>query len=170
MESNRKVLVIDDEPNVLNIVSRFLTSKDFMVAAAPNGDEGMRLFSRFSPNIVLVDIRMEGKNGFEVMEAISKEKPDFPIIVITGSNDVKDALRAMELGAWDYIIKPMIDIEELYLRLLKAFEKLDLLEQNRKHKEYLEQEIKVRTEKLESRIKELEEQLEKMVEEKGKKC
>ncbi|NPV01538.1 MAG: response regulator [Brevinematales bacterium] len=169
MESNRKILVIDDEPNVLNVVSKFLTTKDFMVAAAPNGDEGMRLFERFSPNVALIDIRMEGKNGFEVMEAITRQKPDFPIIVITGSNDVKDALRAMELGAWDYIIKPMIDIEELYQRLQKAFEKLDLLEQNRKHKEYLEQEVKVRTEKLEARIAELESLLEKKEEANGKK-
>ncbi|OHD53885.1 MAG: hypothetical protein A2Y33_05225 [Spirochaetes bacterium GWF1_51_8] len=166
MEITRKVLVIDDEPNVLNIVSRFLSSKDFTVAAAPNGDEGLKMFKRFSPDAVLVDLKMEGMTGFEVMESITKEYPNYPVLVITGSNDVKDALRALQLGAWDYIIKPMIDFEELYQRLLKAFEKLDLLEQNRKHKEYMEQEVRIRTEKLEARVKELEDQIDNL----GKKC
>lgn len=103
-----KVLVVDDEPDILDLVELTLLSEDFDVITATNGAEALAAAAAEAPDLVLLDVSMPDLDGFEVMQAL-RENPatrDIPVIMLTARAQISDKLRGLSSGADDYITKP----------------------------------------------------------------
>ena len=114
MEQGAKVLVVDDEPNVLRSLVQYLTIEDFEVETASNGIEALEKVDSFSPELILLDVMMPGMDGFEVLDKV-KEKPghkDTPIIMLTAKDQSSDVLKGYQSGATSYLVKPF-NLDEL---------------------------------------------------------
>ncbi len=107
-KNKRHILVVDDEPTWLQILSRFLTTRGYAVHTAQSGTEALRELTGFTPDLILSDVRMPDMNGFELLESIKKlPATKFTPVVLLSAIDDYDARKiAKELGALDYLVKP----------------------------------------------------------------
>ncbi len=96
---NPVILTIDDEESIRESFKLFLEDYDFDVIEAGNGAEGMEIFRQQHPDLVLCDLRMPGVDGLDVLEAIQKESPETPLIVVSGTGIIGDAIEAIRKGA-----------------------------------------------------------------------
>ena len=110
-----KILVIEDEHSLRKTIAAYFADRGHQVLEAENGQTGVKLFLLETPDIVFTDLRMPVRGGFFVIAEITKADPDTPVVVISGTGVMEDAIRAMRLGARDYVIKPIFDLEELTL-------------------------------------------------------
>ncbi|MFH2059440.1 MAG: response regulator [Pseudomonadota bacterium] len=162
-EDNGIILTIEDNPVIRQGIAGYLEYLDFIVLQAENGRIGLEIFHREKPDLVLVDLRMPEVDGLEVLAEVTQTAPETPIIVVSGTGVIGDAVEALRLGAWDYILKPIQDMAIIEHSINKALERSQLLAENRRHQEYLEKEIKKRTAELEqSNIKLLKELTERV--------
>ncbi|HCF05263.1 MAG TPA: hypothetical protein DEU72_03320 [Desulfomicrobiaceae bacterium] len=120
-----KILIIDDEKPTLKMFSLFLEVYGFAILTAESGEEGLELFERERPEIVLTDIKMPGMDGIEVLREIKRRSPTTEVIVITGHGDMDLAIQALNLDAADFINKP-IQRQSLEQALSRARERLSL--------------------------------------------
>jgi anti-anti-sigma factor len=102
-----KILVIDDEKPTLKMFRLTLMAYGYEVLTAENGQEGLKVFDRERPHIVLTDIKMPGMNGIEVLRHLKQIDPAVEVIVITGHGDMDLAIQALNLDATDFINKPI---------------------------------------------------------------
>lgn len=102
-----KILVIDDEIETCNVLSEFLKRKKYDVSIATKGEEGISKVESDKPQVVLLDIRMPGMDGMEVLRRIKQMNKDIDVIMITAVNEEEIGKEAMKLGAFDYITKPI---------------------------------------------------------------
>ncbi len=138
MESNRRnrVLVIDDEPNIRFMLNEMLSSEGFEVALANGREEALQHLGSGRFDAAICDIKMPDVNGLDLLREMLDTDPYMQVVMITAYTSREDALKAMEIGAYDYISKPF-DIKELRELVFKAIEKRHLLEENRELKEEL---------------------------------
>ena len=122
----QKILVIDDEKPTLMMFRLTLSAQGYEVFTAENGQEGLEVFGRERPGIVLTDIKMPGMNGVEVLKRIKAIDPSTEVIVITGHGDMDLAIQALNLDAGDFINKP-VQRELLEQALTRAQERRKLL-------------------------------------------
>ncbi|MFH1982136.1 MAG: response regulator [Pseudomonadota bacterium] len=134
------LLLIDDEPDNLRLLSLSLRSDGYTVATALSGEAGMAVFEKTTPDIVLTDIRMPGMDGIEVLRQIKAASPDTEVIIITGHGDIDLAIEALQLGASDFINKPVND-QALAVALKRAEERLDIRRQLRAYTTGLEETV-----------------------------
>lgn len=111
----KKVLLVDDEENIVDVCSRYLVREGYEVIAAINGKEALQQYDAFHPDIVILDIMMPEMDGWEVAEKM-REYHDTPIIMLTALGQEKDRIYGLTLGADDYITKPFSP-RELLLRV-----------------------------------------------------
>lgn len=113
-----KVLVADDDKNIIDIIRDSLNPDIFEVVEALNGKEALGMVFAESPDILILDIMMPGMDGYEVCEELRKQNAtkDLPIIILSAKTSVEDKLKAMDIGISDYIGKPF-DIRELEARI-----------------------------------------------------
>lgn len=123
--AHEKILVIDDEKPTLKMFRLFLDVYGFDILTAESGEEGLAVFEREKPDIVLTDIKMPGMDGIEVLQEIKKRSPATEVIVITGHGDMDLAIQALNLDAADFINKP-IQRQSLEQGLTRAQERLKL--------------------------------------------
>ncbi len=135
-----QLLLIDDEQSNLRVLSLSLRSDGYEVITATNGSEGVEIFKKHLPDIVLTDIKMPGKDGIEVLKEIKDIEPDAEVIIITGHGDIDNAVEALKYGASDFINKPISD-EVLSIALDRAREKLKIKRQLKQYTDHLEKEI-----------------------------
>ena len=102
-----KVLVIDDEPSIVELFTDYLTGQGFDVISADGGEEGLDRLRLDSPDIVLLDMRMPGLDGLETLRRIRKVNLGVPVLMISGNDDLTAAKEAIALGAFDYTLKPV---------------------------------------------------------------
>lgn len=116
-----KILVADDEESLRMVLRNALRQRDYDVECAADGREAWKLIENAKPpyDLLLVDIRMPGLDGFEILEKTRKMKPVPPVIIMTAQDTMKNAVTAMKQGAFDYLAKPF-DIDELDLVVRKA--------------------------------------------------
>ena len=154
-EAEIKVLIIDDEPVIRQVFTYYLEDKEFTVLTAENGRIGMEIAERERPQIILTDLRMPEAGGLDVLKFIREKGLDIPVIVISGANRLDDAVNALRLGAWDYLIKPVQDLSILSHTINKSLEKARLIRENTLYKEHLEELVQERTRELEIRNRQL---------------
>jgi DNA-binding NtrC family response regulator len=114
-----EILVVDDEDMILFVLVHLLRVHGFTSRTATRGDEALRMFRERRPDLVIMDIRMPGMNGFEVLDAIREVDADVPVILMTALSGVRDAVAAMKAGAFDYIAKPF-ENEEMIATVRRA--------------------------------------------------
>ncbi len=114
-----KIVVIDDEEDIRQVLSVVLSDAGFEVATAADGEDGLRVCSKFLPQIVMTDIRMPKIDGIQVLESLKKTHPEIEVIVLTAFGEIQQATRALELDASDYITKPLSD-DVLFIALKRA--------------------------------------------------
>jgi two-component system copper resistance phosphate regulon response regulator CusR len=110
------VLLVEDDPRIREIVERGLGARGFVVSSAPDGGSGVDLALKLDVDLVLLDLRLPGKAGLEVLEEIREGKPRLPVIALTALDDVSSKVGGLEAGADDYVTKPF-SIEELAARV-----------------------------------------------------
>ncbi len=150
--SLKKILVIDDEIYIRDSVVGFLEDFGFEVRDAENGRIGLEKFESWQPDLVLCDLRMPEMDGLEVLAAVTKKNTKIPIIIVSGAGNISDTVEALRLGAWDYIIKPIQDMNVLYHAVNKAFERAAFIKEKHQYRKDLEtanKELKVSLETLE---------------------
>jgi signal transduction histidine kinase len=150
------VLIIDDEPIIRETIAVYLEDSGFVPFEAENGRIGLEVFRRERPDIILVDLRMPEVDGLDVLNIITEESPETPVIVVSGTGVLQDVVEALRMGAWDYVTKPIADMAVLEHAVTKALERAKLMVENRKYRQHLESEIKKRTSELEERTRALE--------------
>lgn len=101
-----RILVVDDEEPVRDVPCEYFESQGFGVEAAPDGEAALAALGRLRPDLVLLDVRMPGIDGVEVLRRIRRADPDVPVIMVTANEDVALAKEMLKLGAFDYVAKP----------------------------------------------------------------
>ena len=134
-----KVLIIDDDENVLFSLRNFLEDRYYEVVEAVDGKKGLDLFYVSNPDLVLVDLRMPEVDGLDVLFHITKDSPQIPVIIISGVGAIGDAVEALRLGAWDFILKPIHNMVFLEHALRKVLERANLRKQNIIYQKELEE-------------------------------
>ncbi|MHB8121006.1 MAG: sigma-54-dependent transcriptional regulator [Desulfuromonadaceae bacterium] len=117
------ILVVEDEHYVRESLTAYLDDIGYSVLAAENGQIGLERFRSQHPDIVMTDLRMPVMDGFALVEAIAAESEFTPIVVVSGAGAVDEAVRAMRMGAWDYLSKPIVNLEELQITLERSLER-----------------------------------------------
>ena len=117
-----RILVIDDNPAIVDILVTFLRGKGYGMLGALTGDEGLKLVSVSRPDLVLLDILMPGMNGIEVLKRIRSINPTTKVIIVTGNADFRLAREALELGAVAYVDKPfdLADLKRMVALALRS--------------------------------------------------
>jgi len=121
----KKILLIEDEEIMVNLLQKKLTQEGYEISVARDGEEGLKLIREAVPDLVLLDIIMPKKGGFEVMEVMQKDKnlKNIPVIIISNSGQPVELDRAKELGAKDWLIKTDFDPQEVLDKVVKQIGK-----------------------------------------------
>lgn len=122
----KKLLIIEDDPDLRNIISEFFHENDFKVISSPDGINGIKLAKENKPDVIICDLHLPGIDGFKVKEILAEDKNTYaiPFIYLTGNKEINDIRHAMELGADDYIIKP-VKVRDLLNLVLKRLERIN---------------------------------------------
>lgn len=116
-----RILIVDDDEDFRFTVSNILRDEGYEVIVANNGMRAFKAIKRYSPNIALLDIKLPDMDGMKILEKIKKVNKDLSVIMITAYGGINEAVKAMKLGAFDYIPKPF-DNRELIIRIKKAIQ------------------------------------------------
>ncbi len=104
---NKTILIVDDEKDLCTILSDSLSRDRYRVVTAFNGKMGLQLVKKEKPDLILLDIKMPGMDGIEVLRKIKKMKKEIVVIMFTAYGTLETARKAMKLGAYDYVTKPV---------------------------------------------------------------
>ena len=124
------LLVVDDEPKILQVVGGILQDEGFEVLTAPDGEAALKIVPEESPDLVLLDIALPGMDGLEVLQELKRRYPLLPVIMISAYGTVENAVKATRLGAYDFIEKPP-HAEKIILTVQNALDMARLTEENR---------------------------------------
>ena len=128
MENNKKhILVVDDDDRIRNLLKDYLNNNNFLTSSAKDGNEALEKISVFEFDLIVLDVMMPGKSGFELTKEIKKDN-DIPVILLTAKGEVENRIKGLEYGADDYLGKPF-EPKELLLRInniIKKKQKADI--------------------------------------------
>lgn len=140
-ETRAAILIVDDEEMIRNILCRKLQAEGYYCVTAADGKDALNKVFMQDFDIVLLDIKMPGVSGIELLPKILVDHPDTGVVMVTAATDVDIAVKAMKLGAYDYVAKPF-DMQDLVIRIEKALERRKLLLENREYHLRLEDKLK----------------------------
>ena len=132
------ILLVDDEPEILELLQRQLEARDFTVFTAESGDAALEVLKSTSIDILVTDVRMPGMDGITLLEKAQSHHTSLQSVVITGHGDLDTALRAMRLGAYNFLLKP-VGVSELEITLKNCLEKIRLKKKVSLQQEELQQ-------------------------------
>ncbi|MCG8552479.1 MAG: response regulator [Desulfobacterales bacterium] len=132
------LLIIDDEISIRESLADLFEDQGYQVFTAENGHVGLDLFFKKNVDVVITDLLMPVMDGLEVMRTIHEADPDQPMIVISGAGKKQDVIQALQMGAKDYISKPIIDLDIIIHVVKKVFENRRLTLENKAYSERLE--------------------------------
>ena len=118
---NFKILLVDDEEEFVTTLAERLELRGLQARAALNGEDALQMIEADTPEIVILDVLMPGLGGLEVLRRIKAKYPKIPVILLTGRGSEKEGIKGTELGAFDYLMKPL-NIEELIKKMQEAIE------------------------------------------------
>lgn len=113
--NKQKILIVDDDENIAELISLYLTKECFDTKMVYNGEDALRAFDTYQPNLILLDLMLPGIDGYQVCREI-RAKSNVPIIMLSANGEVFDKVLGLELGADDYMMKPF-DSKELVARV-----------------------------------------------------
>ena len=114
------VLIVDDDPLVLTVMAEYLSKTGMTTAVASSGQQALEQFSDMNPDVIVADLRMPVMDGLDLLESVKKSGSSVPVIIMTGSPDTSSAIRALQNGAYDYVLKP-VHLPTLAEKIRKAF-------------------------------------------------
>lgn len=154
-ETTTKILIADDDALVRDAVGKILSMFGYQVTSASDGREAL---DRLEPelDLVILDINMPGMDGFEALRFINERDLGIPVIFLTGAGSMEYAVKAVNLGAYDFITKPIEDLDLFDIKIKRAVEKRMFVRKERAHKEDLERQVKEKTGELEEKTRLLE--------------
>ena len=126
------VLLVDDERDFLETLIKRLQRRKLKVTGATSGEEALRILKEMPPDVVVLDVRMRGMDGIETLRQIKKISPLVEVIMLTGHANPEVAVEGMELGAFDYLMKPL-NFDELLYKLEDAYKRKTIQEQKIKY-------------------------------------
>jgi len=115
-ETKHRVLVVDDEPNIVDVITMALDFQGFEVESAATGAEALSAVTRFKPHLMLLDVMLPDMEGFDVAQRLGAQRAKLPIIFLTARDETQDKVRGLTLGGDDYVTKPF-SLEELVARI-----------------------------------------------------
>ena len=133
------ILIIEDEKDILDLLSSLLESEGYNIITASNGQEGLQKFQEYDPDLILTDVRMPVMDGIEVLKEVKTKESDTEVIILTGHSDEATAIDCLRLGAYDYFRKPLEDIDVLLTAVARVLEKRNLQLKNRSLVKQLEE-------------------------------
>jgi DNA-binding response OmpR family regulator len=118
-------MVIEDEPSILKALIEVLQMNGYEVASAVNGEQGLNIIADFKPDMILLDLILPGKNGFEVLKEVkaSPENSHIPVIILSNLGDEEEIQQGLKLGATDFLIKADYDLSEVVKIIAKYLKK-----------------------------------------------
>ena len=128
------VLLVDDEREFLETLVKRLLKRKIKVTGANNGEEALKIIREAPPDVVVLDVKMQGMDGIQTLREIKKLKPLVEVIMLTGHANLEVAVEGMEMGAFDYLMKPT-GVDELLYKLEDAFKRKKIQEQKIKRLE-----------------------------------
>jgi YesN/AraC family two-component response regulator len=141
----KKILLVDDEKDIRDVVHLSLSDMGYQVIEAEDGDQALRIFRDTQPPIVLTDIKMPNMDGIELLQKIKLENPETEVVMITGHGDMDLAIKSLKYKATDFITKP-INVNVLEIALQRVCDKIVTRQQLREYTESLERLIREKTE------------------------
>lgn len=147
-DNNLVLLTIDDEEAVRSSIAAFFEDCGFNVLQACDGQQGIEMINALRPDVVITDLRMPNLDGLEVVDAINLIDENLPVIVLSGTGVLADAVLALRRGAWDYLTKPVPDLVELEMVVARCLERAHLVRENRDYHNNLEKMVDQRTAEL----------------------
>jgi two-component system OmpR family response regulator len=111
-----RVLLIEDEPGIVDFVQRGLETEGFVVESALDGTEGERMALKGSFDAIVLDLMLPGRSGLDILASLRRAKPTVPVIVLTARGEIEDRVTGLEAGAVDYLVKPF-SLAELVARI-----------------------------------------------------
>ncbi|MEN8190864.1 MAG: response regulator, partial [Thermodesulfobacteriota bacterium] len=139
------ILTIDDEPLIRETFRFYLEDFGYRVLEAENGRVGLEVIEQHLPDLVLVDLRMPEVDGLDVLKVMKRTYPDIPVVVVSGTGFIGDAVEALRLGAWNYLLKPVEDLNMLIYAIEQSLDKARLIRENKEYRENLEEKVRLRT-------------------------
>ena len=115
------ILIVDDDPSICFAFKKTFEALKYKTVSAGNGQEALAVFKETSPSLIFMDISMPGMDGLEALARIKEINADIPVIIITGEGNMQTAIRAMQLGAYDYLTKPL-DVDKVRITGTRAVE------------------------------------------------
>ena len=115
MVSRQKIMIVDDDAHIAELISLYLTKECFDTNIVLDGEEALKQFELYQPNLILLDLMLPGMDGYQVCRAI-RQKSSVPIIMLSAKGEIFDKVLGLELGADDYMVKPF-DSKELIARV-----------------------------------------------------
>ena len=125
----RRVLVVDDEKGVRDALRQLLEYEEIEVRTASSGDRTLSVFKEFHPHLVFLDVKMAGMDGLAALSALREMDPAVHVVMISGHGTIQTAVEATQLGAYDFLEKPL-DTDRILLTLRNAFERVALTSEN----------------------------------------
>lgn len=119
----KKILIAEDEPSLLKVLSTKVKSLGYTIIEAKNGQEALDQFKKEKPDLILLDVVMPIKNGFDVLEEIKmKQKSKIPVIILSNLSESQDTETGKNLGAIDYILKSNMSLRDIMVKISSALE------------------------------------------------
>ncbi len=150
----KTILIADDEPAIRRGLERLFDADGYTTTLVANGQEALDAASAQAFEIALLDIGMPGLSGMDVLREMSTLYPDTAVIMVTAVDDVKIGVEAMNMGASDYIVKP-VDVDDLLVRVEKALDKRELELLKQRHEQILRERLREQQTRLESQFAQL---------------
>jgi len=147
-----KILVADDDPMVRTTISNILKAFGYSVKSVANGAEVMDIIDD-TFDVVVLDINMPEMDGFATIEELNKRKLEIPVLFLTGAGSMDYAMRAINLGAYDFLNKPIDDLDFFNIKIMRAIEKRTYVLNERKYKVSLEDDVRLKAKQLEEQNK-----------------
>ena len=132
------VMVIDDDPSIRENIAAFLMDYDYQVIACAGAEDAWHVLRTREIDAVICDLRMHGISGIGWLENVKEAIPTLPVIILSGAGVMADAVRALRLGADDFLLKPVPDLEVVHFALQRALQRAKLEAENTAYREYLE--------------------------------
>ncbi|MFH2121898.1 MAG: EAL domain-containing protein [Pseudomonadota bacterium] len=133
-----RLLTVDDEEAIRDGIAAYFEDSGFLISEAADGMAALEQIHKIRPDIIITDLRMPRMDGLELIDRVTAEFPNLPIIVLSGTGVLTDAIDALRRGAWDYLTKPIQDLAELEIIIQRNLERARLISENQRYQTNLE--------------------------------